>query len=440
MPSEFSPQHKDVWRIAAPMILSNISVPLLGMVDTGVVGHLGDAAYLGAVAIGSTIFAFLYAGFNFLRMGTTGIAAQQFGARDEGGLKVSLGQALIVALTIAAVLVLSQVPVAAVSMRLLGATADIALYASEYFHIRIWSAPATLANYVLIGWFLGLQNARVPLYIVLAINVTNIVLDIVFVVVLDMKVDGVAAASVIAEFTGLAVGSVFAASQLRRFDGRLVVAKLTRITAYTAFFAVNAHLLVRTMALMFTFAFITAAGARLGERVLAANAVLINLLHLMSFALDGFAHAAEALVGRAVGARDPAAVARAVSLSLRWSLYVSVLFSAFFLVGGDFLIRLLTDLPGVIEVARQYLPWLVLLPVVAVWSYLYDGVFVGATRAREMRDIMLISSFLVFVPAWFVFRFLGNHGLWLALTLFLASRGIGMHYYYRSRVLAGHTA
>ena len=190
------------------------------------------------------------------------------------------------------------------------------------------------------------------------------------------------------------------------------------------------------MALMFTFASVTAAGARLGGLVLAANAVLINMIHLMSFALDGFAHAAEALVGKAVGARDRASLERAVRLTLQWSLYVAVLFCVFFLLGGKSMIRLLTDLPDVIEVADRYLPWLMFLPLVAVWSYLYDGVFVGATKAREMRDIMLISTFLVFVPAWYAFDFLGNHGLWLALTLFLASRGVGMHYYYRNRVLA----
>ena len=435
MRSDPLPQNRDIWSIAAPMILSNVSVPLLGMVDTGVTGHLDDAVYLGAVAIGSTIFGFLYAGFNFLRMGTTGITAQAFGARDDDGVRVSLGQALIVSLVIASALILLQWPVAALSMRLLGPEADVAGFAEQYFSIRIWSAPATLANYALIGWFIGLQNARNPLIIVLAINLTNIVLDLFFVLGLGMKVDGVAAASVIAEFTGLAVGGAYAVRYLRGHGGRLERSRLTSINEYAAFFAVNAHLLVRTMALMFTFGFITAAGARLGGLVLAANAVLINMLHLMSFALDGFAHAAEALVGKAVGAKDREALKRSVALALRWSLYVSVLFSAFFLVAGQPMIRLLTDLPDVIAVADRFLPWLYLLPVVAVWSYLYDGVFVGATRAREMRDIMLISSFLVFVPAWYAFSFLGNHGLWLALGLFLASRGIGMHYYYRRRVL-----
>lgn len=436
MPSDSLPNNRDVWRIAAPMILSNVSVPLLGMVDTGVTGHLEDAVYLGAVAVGSTIFGFLYAGFNFLRMGTTGITAQRFGASDGEGLKVALGQALIVSLAIAALLILLQVPIAALAMRMLGPEQDIAHFAAVYFDIRIWSAPATLANYALIGWFIGLQNARIPLYIVLAINITNIVLDLVFVLGLGMTVDGVAAASVIAEFTGLAVGAAFAVAHLRRHRGAMAFSHLVTLREYTAFFAVNLHLLVRTMALMFTFAFITAAGARLGGLVLAANAVLINILHLMTFALDGFAHAAEALVGKAVGAKNRLSLERAVALSLRWSLYVAALFSLFFLIAGKPIVHLLTDLPDVIAVADSYLPWLVLLPMVAVWSYLYDGVFVGATRAREMRDIMLISTFLVFLPAWYVFSFLGNHGLWLALAFFLASRGIGMHYYYRTRVIA----
>ena len=436
MPSEALPNDRDIWRIAAPMILSNISVPLLGMVDTGVTGHLEDAVYLGAVAIGSTIFGFLYAGFNFLRMGTTGITAQAHGAGDEGELKIVLGQALIVSIAIALALLLLQMPIATMAMHLLGPEPRVALFANEYFSIRIWSAPATLANYVLIGWFLGLQNARTPLYIVLVINLTNIILDLIFVLILDMKVAGVAAASVIAEFTGLIFAILCAYQALKHRGGRIVLSRLSKLPEYTAYLKVNAHLLVRTMALMFTFAFVTAAGARLGGLVLAANAVLMNMLALISFALDGFAHAAEALVGKAVGAKNKKALQQTVRLALKWSLYVSVLLSLFFISGGKILIRLLTDLPGVIEIANQYLPWLYVLPLIGVWSYLYDGVFVGATRAREMRDIMLIASFAVFLPSWYIFQELGNHGLWLAVTIFLASRGIGMHYFYKTRVLA----
>jgi MATE family multidrug resistance protein len=429
------PQNRDVWRIAAPMMLSNISVPLVGMVDTAVTGHLDSAVYLGAVAIGATIFGVLYSGVNFLRMGTTGITAQRFGAGDNDGLKVALGQAVVVALVIAAILIALQLPIAALATNVLGPSPDVARFSNEYFYIRIWSAPATLANYALIGWFLGLQNARIPLYIVLTINLTNILLDLVFVYMLGMKVDGVAAASVMAEFSGLAVGVSFALREFRRRGGHLLVGHLTTLSEYTQFFAVNANLFIRTMALIFTFTFVTAAGARQGSLILAANAVLMNLMHLMAFALDGLAHAAEALVGKAIGAQNQQALRRSVTLSLRWSLYFALGFCAFFYFVGPWLVGLLTDLPEVIATTLRYLPWMTMMPLIAVWSYLYDGVFVGATRSREMRDIMLISSFLIFVPAFYVFEFMGNHGLWLALTLFLASRGVGMHYYYRRHVL-----
>ena len=417
------------------MILSNISVPLLGMVDTGVTGHLDSPVYLGAVAIGAMIFGFLYTGMNFLRMGTTGITAQRFGAEDNDGLRVALGQALIVSLLIALTLIALHGPIGQFALNMIGAEPDVEAYASQYFSIRIWSAPGTLANFVLIGWFLGLQNARVPLLIFLTINLTNIVLDLVFVLQLGMKVDGVALASVIAEYTGVVVGLAFAAQALRKRSGHWPMARLFNIRAYAAFFAVNANLFVRTMALIFTFAFVTAQGARLGGLVLAANAVLMNLQNLTAFALDGFAHAAEALVGKAVGQQRRDALERSVQLALKWSLIFAVGFFLFYILIGPTLIRVLTDLPDVRSTAMQFLPWLVISPLISVWSFLYDGVYVGATRSREMRDLMLISTFAVFLPAWFLLQDYGNHGLWLAFTIFMASRGIGMHFWYRRRVL-----
>ncbi len=429
------PGDRDVWRIAAPMILSNVSVPLLGMVDTGVTGHLESPAYLGAVAIGATVFGFLYMGMNFLRMGTTGITAQRFGANDNDGLRVSLGQALIVSLLIAVTLLALQLPIGRLAMSLIGAEPDVEAFALQYFSIRIWSAPGTLANYVLIGWFLGLQNARAPLLIFLTINITNIVLDLWFVLSLGMKVDGVALASVIAEYTGLAVALVFAAKALRARSGHWPFARLFNVRAYAAFFAVNAHLFIRTMALMFTFAFITAQGARLGGLVLAANAILINVQHLTAFALDGFAHAAEALVGKAVGEKRRDALERSVQLALKWSLIFAVGFCLLYIILGPLLIRVLTNLPDVRSTTMRYLPWLIVSPLVSVWAFLYDGVYVGATRSREMRDIMLISAFAVFMPAWYLLQDFGNHGLWLAFTLFMASRGIGMHVWYHRKVL-----
>jgi len=417
------------------MILSNVSVPLLGMVDTGVVGHLDSPVYLGAVAIGGMVFSFLYMGMNFLRMGTTGIAAQSFGARDNDGLRVSLGQAVIVALTIAFLMIVMQWPIGQLAMNLIGASESIEANALDYFSIRIWSAPGTLANMVLIGWFIGLQNARVPLLIFLTINFTNITLDLIFVLVLGMKVDGVALASVIAEYSGLVVGLVFAANELRRRAGHWPVSKLVEWREYAAFFAINGNLFIRTMALIFTIAFVTAQSARMGDVILAANAVLMNLQNLTAFGLDGFAHAAEALVGKAIGEKRREAFIAAVQISLKWSLIFAVGFSLCYWAGGPLLIAVLTDLPEIREAATRYLPWLIVSPLISVWSYLYDGVYVGATRAREMRNIMVISALFVFLPAWYLLQGYGNDGLWLAFVIFLASRGIGMHIGYRRKVL-----
>lgn len=424
-----------MWRIAAPMILSNVSVPLLGMVDTGVTGHLDSPVYLGAVAIGAMIFSFLYTGMNFLRMGTTGITAQSFGADDNDGLRVSLGQALIVALMVAFALIALQRPLGKVAMHLLGPDVETEAYAIEYFSIRIWSAPGTLANFALIGWFIGLQNARIPLFIFLTINITNIVLDLVFVLVFGMKVDGVALASVFAEYSGLLVGGAFALSTLRKRMGRWPVERLINVAAYKAYFSVNANLFIRTMALIFTLGFVTAQGARLGGLVLAANAVLMNFQHLTSFGLDGLAHAAEAMVGKAIGQKRRDALEESVRLTLKWSLIFSLGFTLLYAVAGQFVIGILTDLPDVRETAIRYLPWMIASPLVSVWCFLYDGVYVGATRAKEMRNIMLVSTLVVFLPAWYLLQPLGNDGLWLAFLIFMASRGIGMHIGYRKTVM-----
>ena len=433
--TEPRPTSREVWRIAAPLVVSNVSVPLLGMVDTGVTGHLDDAAYLGAVAVGSALFGFLFIAFNFLRMGTTGVAAQQFGRNDFDALRSSLGQAAIVALAIAALLLVLQKPLGAIGLALLGPEPDVLVHAERYFSIRIWSAPATLLGYALIGWFIGLQDARTPLAIVVTTNVVNVVLDLWFVLGLDMKVAGVAWASVIAEYSGVVLGLAFALRALRRHPGRWRTEDLKAPSAYAAFLSINARLFVRTIALVGTLTFVTAQGARLGGLVLAANAILMNLQNLISFVLDALAHAAEALVGKAIGEGSAGRLRRSVSLSLRWSVAMALGFCAIFAIGGGYLIALLTDLPDVRATANTYLPWMILSPIVSVWSFTYDGVFVGATRAKEMRDIMLLSALVVFLPAWYLLQPWGNHGLWLAFTLFMAARGVGMHWAYRRWVL-----
>lgn len=420
-----------MWRIAAPMILSNISVPLLGMVDTGVTGHLDSPAYLGAVAIGATIFSFIYMGMNFLRMGTTGIAAQFFGAEDFQGVRAALGQSVIVGVVIGLLFVVFQGPVGTLALRLIGGDAETTRYAAVYFDIRIWSAPATLANYALIGWFIGLQNARVPLYIFLTVNITNIILDLFFVVVMNMTVDGVALASVIAEYAGLMVAIGATMHLLRQNRSEWPVHRFIRIREYAAFFSVNANLFIRTMALMLAFGFLTAKGARLGGVILAANAVLMQFQTLASFGLDGIAHAAEALVGKAVGERRRDAFAEAVRLTLRWSLIFAIGFVIAYVFAGRWLVNLLTDIEPVRETAIRYLPWIIVSPLISVWSFLYDGVFVGATRVKSMRNVMLASLICVFLPALYLLKPWGNDGLWLAFLLFMGSRGIGMYIGYR---------
>ncbi len=430
--------HREIWRIAAPMILSAVTTPLLGMVDTAVVGHLEAPYYLGAVAAGATIFTVLFMGLNFLRMGTTGITAQAYGAGDNDRVREALGQAGLTALVLAALLVALQVPLLAAALWLLSPSAEVSANAAAYFGIRIWSAPASLLNFVLIGWLLGMQNARGPLAMMLATNCTNIALDLLFVVGLGLAVRGVALATLLAELVGLGVGAAFVAAELRSRPGDWTRVGLLRRAAYRRLFDVNVALFFRTMALMFVFSFITAQGARMGDVILAANAVLMNLQFFLSYALDGVAHAAEALVGKAVGAQDRAGLLTAVRRTLSWSLLLAAAFSIAYLFAGSAIVDLLTDLPRVRAAAREYLPWLIASPLISVWSFLYDGVYVGATRSREMMIVMVGSAALLFLPAWFTLQDLGNHALWLAFSLFMAGRAVGMHTWFRH--LAGSGA
>ena len=423
-----------VWRIAWPLILSNVSAPLLGMVDTAVLGHLDSPHYLGAVAVGAVAFSFLYTAFNFLRMGTTGLAAQAAGRRDPDELRTVLGQALLLALTLAAAMLLLRGPIGIVVLSLIGPSADIASEARLYYDVRIASAPATLANFALMGWFIGVQNSRAPLVMVLVINVINIALDLLFVPVLGMTTRGVALASVIAEYAGLAVGLGLVARELAARPGAWHRASLFESGRLARLFAVNSDLLVRTLALMSAFAILTAVGARQGEIVLAANAILLNFVYLMSYALDGFANAAEALVGEAVGAGDESALAQSVRACARYSVIVAVAFMAAYGLLGPLIIDLLTNLEAVRAAARDYLPWLVAAPLLCVWSYLYDGVFVGATMSREMRNTMLFSFFVVYLPSlWLLLEPAGNHGLWAAFLAFNVARGASQHWIWRRR-------
>ncbi|MBW5801938.1 MATE family efflux transporter [Halomonas elongata] len=429
MSSSASAQRR-VWSLAWPIILSNITVPLLGLVDTAVVGHLPDSRYLAAVTLGATLFGFLYWGFGFLRMGTTGLTSQAAGRGDDEGVRNLLGQSMLLALGIGLVLILAGGPLVEFGLWLLDGSAEATALASEYARIRLWSAPAVLANYAILGWFLGQQNSRVTLIILVLTNAVNILLDLFFVVGLGMTSDGVAWATVIADYSALTVGLWLVSRQLRRLGGHFRRERLLRLDAYAELFQVNANLFVRTLGLLFAMAFFTAQGAAQGDTILAANAVLLQFIMLTSYGLDGFAHAAEALTGHAVGRGRWREFAQAVRGAARFSLLTASAAALAFALGGHWLIALLTGLPDVRANAGEYLPWVVAMPLIAVWSYLLDGVFIGATAIREMRNSIFIGL-AVYLPVWWLTQPLGNHGLWLAFTVFTTTRSAVLIAYYR---------
>ncbi len=417
------------------MIVSSVSVPLVGLVGTGVLGHLDDEIYLAAVAAAVQVFSVLFVGCNFLRMGTTGITAQAHGAlgRDPDAgtaIRQSLGEASIVALVLGLLIIIFQVPIRNAAFGVIGAEPGVTSYGYQYFDIRVWSAPATLFNFVALGWLLGMQNGRGPLAITLVLNLTNVALDLWFVLGLGLKVRGVATGALLAELAGAATSVWLLRRELQRHPGNWSGTRLLDLQSYRALLRVNGNLFIRTLALMFTFAFVTVQGARMGSVYLAANALLMNFQWLTAYALDGIANAAEALVGKAVGAREHAGMLRAIRRTLAWSLAFGALFSLVFWLAGPALVRTLTSLPDIRMTALEYLPWLILLPLISVWSFFYDGVYVGATLSREMRVVMTASAFLVFVPVWFLTRDLGNHGLWLSFTAFMLVRGLSMHLWF----------
>ncbi|MFG6176817.1 MATE family efflux transporter [Halomonas sp. THAF12] len=422
-----------IWALAWPIILSNVTVPLLGLVDTAVVGHLPDSRYLAAVTLGATLFGFLYWGFGFLRMGTTGLTSQAAGREDDEAVKNLLGQSLLLAALIGGLLILAGDPLITLGLRLLDGSPEATSLAAEYAGIRLLSAPAVLANYAILGWFLGQQNSRVTLALLVLTNGVNIALDLLFVVGLGMTSDGVAWATVIADYTALTYGLWRVRHQLATLGGHIRRSRLLRLSAYGELFRVNAQLFVRTLGLLFAMAFFTSRGAAQGDTVLAANAVLLQFIMLTSYGLDGFAHAAEALTGRAVGRGRWGEFAASVQAAARLSLLTAGLAALAFALGGEWLIALLTGLPEVRDTAATYLPWMVAMPLIAVWSYLLDGVFIGTTSTREMRNSIFIAL-AVYLPTWWLTQGLGNHGLWLAFSVFTTVRsGVLIAYYLHYR-------
>ncbi len=416
--------HRRVWHIAGPIIISNISVPMLGAVDTAVMGHLPDPKYLGGVAVGAMVFTFIYWGFGFLRMGTGGLTAQAFGAQDADEVRACLARAAVIGIPAAFALIILQVPIASVAFSILEASPGVEALAYEYFSVRIWGAPATLMNFALLGWLIGCQNTRAALWHQLSLNGVNILLDLVFVLGLDWGVAGVAAATAIADAVAVVIGLFLALPILRRLGGAFVRAKILETSKISRTIALNIDIFIRTICLVSAFAYFTAQGAAFGNVVLAANAVLLNFQTFMAHALDGFAHAAEALGGGAIGARDRQAFRDAVRVSVFWGLLVAVAFSLVYLLAGPLIIDALTGIESVREAGRDYLLWLVLMPLVAVFPFLLDGIFLGGTRGATMRNAMIVSLLIYLVSCYFLVPVWGNNGLWASLTIFMGARGL----------------
>jgi len=424
-------QHRAFWLLAGPMIIGNVSMALLGLVDIAVIGHLDTAVYLGGVAVGTVIFDFLYWGMGFLRMGTTGIVAQALGKNDATEVRTILMQSILVGLSIAFVILLFQKPIFNIGLSFLEGSSDVKYYAFVYCQWMIWGMPALMVLFSVNGWLLGMQNAKAVLQIGIVVNVINIILDVIFVVYMDMDVRGVALATVISQYCGVLMAFIIINKQLLKLSGEWLLEKILNLEKIKKFLGLNHDIFIRTICLIFVFAFFTREGAKQGDLVLAANSILLKFYLLMALALDGFNHAAEALVGKAVGQKNKNIFNQAVSLTLKWSLVFGLCFTLFYWTAGKGMIYLLTDIDSVREVALIYLPWMVVLPLVSVWCFLLDGIFIGATRGSEMRNSMLICTFIFFLPLWYMFQSMGNHGLWLAFTLFIAARGItlGISYY-----------
>jgi len=420
--------HSAILSIAVPIMISNVSTPLLGVVDTGVVGQLPDPAYIGAVALGALVFNFVFWGFGFLRMGTTGLTAQALGAADAAEIRASLGRAVLIALAVGAGLVALQWPIRELAFALIEGSPNVETLARDYYDLRIWAAPATLANYALLGWFIGLGQARVALVLQLVLNLTNMALDAWFVLGLDMGVKGVALGTLIAELVAAVSGLVIAARHLRSLGGRWSYARLVEGSRMRRTIAVNGDIMIRSAALIVAFGWFMVQGARYGDVTLAANAVLMHFIAVAAFFLDGLAFAAEALVGRAVGAANRAGLSAAARMTTWWAAGVAVLASGFFAVAGPAIVDVLTVDEAVRATARVYLPWAAIAPLLGVWAFQLDGIFIGATHTAQMRNAMLLSL-AIFLAAWWALTPFGNHGLWAALYVHYAARAGTLLYY-----------
>ncbi len=433
--------NREILKLAIPNIISNITVPLLGLVDMMLMGHLSSPAYIGAIALGGTIFSVLYSFFSFLRAGTTGFTAQSYGANDTTEISYSLYRSITIAVLASILIIGIQKPIARVSLVLLEGSNEVESLAITYFFVRIWAAPANMLLYCFNGWFIGMQNTRIPMAIAIIINVLNIILSIIFVVVMKQDVVGVALGTVIAQYCGLITALVFLFTKYKNYLIKIKAHILLDINKLKRFFKVNTDLMIRSILLVLTIAFFTNQSAKLGDNILSVNMILLQSFYIFSYFTDGFAYAGEALSGRFIGAGEGDMLRLTVRRVFFWSMAVAVLWMGIYAVAGEGFLRLFTDSDAVLVAARKYLPWLVLMPPLGCAAFTWDGIYTGATSSAEMRNAMLAAVLLFFV-VWFAFRGLtpgeteALHLLLAAYFVHLAVRTIWLSLRYRRGVLS----
>lgn len=421
---------RDILQIAVPSIVANITTPLLGLVDMAIVGHLGSAVYIAAIALGGSMFSMIYWVFAFLRMGTSGMTAQAVGAGDIAERDASLYRAMAVAMLAGLVLVALQSPIRDLMLGFLGGDDATASLAAQYFNVLIYGAPATMGLYAVNGWMIGVQNSRLAMWTSLIINVTNIAASLTLVYGLHLGIKGVASGTLIAQWTGFISGCVMisryhpAIGKLRRLFDRK---RLHR------FFSVNTDIFLRTLCLVAVTVWFTRAGARQGDVILAVNALLMQLFILFSYMMDGFAFAGEALAGKLTGAGDAAMKRKVIRRLFAIGVCVSLFFTVVYALGGDGILRALSSDISVINASKEYLWWGVTIPLAGMPAFIWDGVFVGETRTRQMLLSMGIAMALFFAVYFALFPLWGNHALWFAFILYLAVRGLAQTIFYRIR-------
>lgn len=415
---------RQILKIALPAIVSNITVPLLGLVDLTIVGHLGAEAYIGAISVGGMIFNVMYWIFGFIRMGTSGLTAQAYGRKDWHEVGRLFSRSLLIAALLSALLLLLQVPIRHLALAVMSPSEEVRRYVEVYFNICVWGTLPSLSLSAFSGWFLGLQDSRTPMTIAIAQNITNIVASLLFVYVLGMKVEGVALGTLIAQYAGMlmAVAVYFLRyGKVRRYvhwKGVMVRSDMMR------FFRVNRDIFFRTICLVSVFLFFTSAGAWQNDTVLAANAIFMQFYILFSYIMDGFAFAGEAVCGRFYGAGDRPNYLSTVRRLFKWGGAMALVFTLAYILADDLIVGLITDEASVVACARDYRVWVWLVPIAGIGAFIWDGIFIGITASRQMLISSVVATVLFFSLWYFLFPIWQNHALWFAFIVYILARGV----------------